>query len=644
MKQTLRTILQTAPVGIGMVVDRVFQWVSGQIETMLGYSADELLGEDTSLIYPSKEDYQRVGEHQYGEIAQGRIGEIETRFKRKDGKVIDILLRSRPIDPQNPDKGIIFAALDITERKQTGEALRESEVQLRLLAENMADIIWTTDLDFRTTYVSPSVEKVLGFTPEERKSQSLAEMVTPESLEAIRARFADEFQGEGTAGRDMDRSLTVETEYYKKDGSTLWLENKVKWIQDSQGNIAGILGVSRDISERKRAEKEREELEAQLRQAQKMESLGQLAGGVAHDFNNLLTTILGNVELIEMLMAKNRPVADNLAEIGKAANSAATLVRQLLAFSRKQVVQPRVLNVSEMIGAMFKLFRRLIGEDITLELKPSPAVPAIRMDPGQLEQVMVNLVVNARDAMPQGGKVVIETTRVDLDREFFDRKGLVPAPGTYVRISVKDAGEGMSPEVRGRVFEPFFTTKTLGRGTGLGLATVYGIMKQNHGYIWVKSKPGEGSTFDLYLPATEVEEKKPEDPASKRISDLSGSGTILVVEDDDFVRDVSCEMLQILGYSTLSARDMDEAEEISKEHEGRIDLLLADVVLPKGSGREVAEELAAFRPGMKVLFMSGHTDNVITHHGVLEPGIEFIQKPFAPAELGKRVREVLGKH
>jgi len=405
------------------------------------------------------------------------------------------------------------------------------------------------------------------------------------------------------------------------------------------GAVIGRLWSFRDITERKQAEEEKERLRAQLQQAMKMEAVGRLAGGVAHDFNNLLTAIMGNVSLARMKLSPSDPAGGLLAEANKAAESAASLTQQLLAFSRKQIIKPKALDLNILIADMNKMLVRLIGENIDLKTFPGGDLGAVKVDAGQFEQILVNLAVNARDAMPEGGKLLIETANVDLDEAYRVSHPYV-RPGRFVRLSVSDTGHGMSAEVRRRIFEPFFTTKPKGTGTGLGLATIYGVVKQANGSIEVYSEIGKGTTFKIYLPRVEGEAAGPPE-SFPPMELLEGSETVLLVEDEEVVRDLGVRILAGLGYSVMHAGNGDEAIALAREHAERIDLLLTDVVMPGMSGRELADRLTPIHPETRVLFTSGYTDNAIVHHGVLDEGVSFIGKPYTLSGLAKKVREVL---
>lgn len=408
---------------------------------------------------------------------------------------------------------------------------------------------------------------------------------------------------------------------------------------NDSGKQWGAVFVVRDITERKQAQEEKARLEEQLRLSQKLEAVGQLAGGIAHDFNNLLTAINGYSDMLLSDLSQDHPARHGLEQIQYAGERASSLTRQLLAFSRKQVLAPKVLILNTVVGSMEKLLRRLIGEDIALMIHPDANLGTVKADPGQLEQVLLNLAVNARDAMPSGGELTIETQNVELD-EAFARTHAPTQAGWYVMLAVSDTGCGMDPDTQARIFEPFFTTKEQGKGTGLGLSTVYGIVKQSGGYVWVSSEPGQGAVFKIYLPrVAEPADSIPSDEAQPEA--LHGSEIILLVEDEVVVRNLARSVLELYGYTVLEAEHGKEALRIGQEHSGPIHLLLTDTVMPRMGGREVAKRLASVRPETKVLYMSGYTDKTIVQHGMLEPGTAFLQKPFTARVLARKVRETL---
>jgi signal transduction histidine kinase len=419
-----------------------------------------------------------------------------------------------------------------------------------------------------------------------------------------------------------------------------YTDKDVRLAERIGSQIAGAIANAQLYTERLRAEEEKAALQEQLRQSQKMEAIGRLAGGVAHDFNNLLTIIKGNSELSLMDLEKNDPLRGNLEGVLRASGRASGLIRQLLAFSRRQVMEMKVLDLNTVLEDLDKMLRRIIGEDIELVILPSKDLQRIKADAGQIEQVILNLAVNSRDAMLSGGSLTIETANAELDEEYA-RRHVAVIPGRYVMLSVSDSGVGMTPEVRDKVFEPFFTTKESGKGTGLGLSTVYGIVKQSGGNIWVYSEPGKGTTFKIYLPRVDeplgevVREKAAEGGLPR------GSETILIVEDDEDVRELTVRVLKMQGYRVLETSNGSNALHVSEQEAGPIHLMVTDVVMPGMNGPELAKRLNPLRPEMKVIYISGYTDNAIVHHGVLEKGVNYIQKPFTVEGLVRKVRKIL---
>lgn len=421
---------------------------------------------------------------------------------------------------------------------------------------------------------------------------------------------------------------------------TNYEEDDIQLMEAIAGHLAPLLNAR---LQRDRQTKEHKNLEEQLRQTQKMEAIGTLAGGVAHDFNNILTAIIGNAELALMTVDKDDSSQKELKEIKAAGESAAALTRQLLAFSRKQIIQPKILNFNELLAGIEKILVRLIGEDVEILMIPESALWPVEIDPGQMEQVIMNLAINARDAMPKGGRLTIETANMDLDSNYFLEHGIEARQGSYVMLAVSDTGSGMDKETQEHIFEPFFTTKNVGKGTGLGLSTVYGIVKQSNGFVWVYSEPGQGSTFKIYLPKVKGDVEEEEERERIYVGEVAGSETVLIVEDDDSLRKLTRTFLKQNGYKVLEAENGEDALRISKEHEGPIELMITDVVMPKMSGKETAERLQPLYPQMKVLYMSGYTDDAIVHHGVLAPGLNFLGKPFSPKALLRKVRMVLNQ-
>jgi two-component system, cell cycle sensor histidine kinase and response regulator CckA len=473
-------------------------------------------------------------------------------------------------------------------------------------------------------YVSPSFTQLTGYSAEEAIGRNCRFLQGAETDLAEVARIH-------SAIADA-RECTTELLNYRKDGTPFWNSLTISPVLDGQGNLLHFVGVQTDVTERR-------DLESQLRQAQKMEAIGQLAAGVAHDFNNLLSVVLSySIFIFEQLKA-NDPLRGDIEQVRRAGERATDLVRQLLAFSRRQMLEPRTLELGQAVRGMEKMLRRLLGEDVDLALFPGDAAGSIQADPTQIEQIVMNLVVNARDAMPVGGKLSIEVSSVVLDGAYVSTHTEV-SPGSYVMLAITDTGVGMTAAVREHIFEPFFTTKGTGKGTGLGLSTVFGIVKQSHGHIWVYSEPGNGTTFKVYFPR--VEGGAPAvSPPSLAPSTLMGNETILLVEDDEQVRVMLCLLLRRHGYQVLDAQNGGEAFLTSEQHQGEIHLLLTDVVMPRMNGRQLADRLRPLRPRMKVLFMSGYTDKAVVHQGVLEADAAFLQKPLTPNGLLRKTREVL---
>ncbi len=509
-------------------------------------------------------------------------------------------------------------------RQRVEAALRESEDRYRLITENSSDLISLIDLesDGRQIYVSPSYQTMLGYDPAELIGPSRPDIVHPDDRNSVIEQY-EQLMASGNA--------RVTYRMRHSDGSWRWIELQATAIRQ-QGRYYGIT-VGRDVSDRKH-------LEAQLMQSQRLESVGRLAGGVAHDFNNLLTAIMGNTDLARDSLPAGHLARADLDEVMKSSQRAAELTRQLLAFARRQIIEPHVIDLNQLILDMDKLLQRLIGAHVEMIVRTDPSLWRIRADRGQIEQIVVNLAVNARDAMPAGGTLTIETSNVQLDHDYAHRHISV-SPGRYVMLAVSDTGTGMDEETQAQIFEPFFTTKAPGRGTGLGLATCYGIIKQHGGNIWPYSEPGHGSTFKIYLPQAEA----PADhfPLPTSDDDLPrGTETVLLAEDEPSVRLLAARVLRAQGYTVVEAENGDAALQLARAWtEASLNLLLTDVVMPRMSGKTLAEQIQTLFPSSAVLFISGYTDNVIIHHSQLDPGIVFLQKPFSPAALARKVREVL---
>jgi PAS domain S-box-containing protein len=517
------------------------------------------------------------------------------------------------------------------ERRRVVEALRETEERFRQVYDEAPVGYHELDKEGRIIRVNRRELEMLGYTEKELLGRPVWKFVVEEEItrQVIMAKIAG----------DVSFHETFERTYRRKDGTTLPVLIEDRIIPDEKGRITGIRSMIEDITERRRAEEALRKSEEQLRQWQRVEAIGRLAGGVAHDFNNLLMTIKGCSELLLGELDARDSRREEVEEIRKAAERATALTRQLLAFGRRQVLQPQVLDLNEVVANMGRMLQRLIGEDIHLLTVLDAELWPVKVDPGQFEQVIMNLAVNARDAMPGGGKLTIETANVVLD-EKYARRHVSVKPGPCVMLAVTDNGCGMDKETQSHLFEPFFTTKAKEEGTGLGLSTVYGIVKQSGGNIWAYSESGLGTTFKIYLPRVEEAVKTYKPKVVPTVSP-GGSETILLVEDEEAVRAIVSKILQNKGYTVLEAHHGHEALQICKDHQGPIHLMVTDVVMPHMSGRELAERLTSLRPELRVLYMSGYPDKAIAHHGVLEAGTSFLQKPFTLSALECKVRDLL---
>ena len=623
MEARYRGLLEAAPDAM-VVVNQGGKIVllNLQAEKEFGYRRDELVGQKVTNIIPEgfAERLVADGLRTAADALAQQIGTgIELTARRKDGSEFPIEIMLSPLD--GVDEILVTAAIrDITERKR-----REYDLSfLAAVVESSPDAIISLTPGGIVLTWNHGAERIFGYSAAEATGRSI-QFLSP------RGRPVEGL----TLMERVERADTVEpfeTVRVKKDGTQIHIALTLSSIKNSDGEVVGVSTVARDVTESKN-------LEEMLRQSQKMEAVGQLAGGVAHDFNNLLGVILGYTGLMLDRLGPDDSNRKGIEEIQKAGDRAALLTRQLLAFSRKQVLQPKVLDLNTVVAGTEKLLQRLIGEHIELRVVLNPALGRVKADSGQLEQIIMNLAVNARDAMPPGGKLTIETSNVELDEEYAEMHPSAQ-PGPHVMLSVTDTGCGMDAKTKDRIFEPFFTTKEFGKGTGLGLSTVYGIMKQSGGSVWVYSEVGIGTTFKIYLPCvdTKTEIATPADGLEKV---KGGSQTILVVEDEAALLQVTHQSLEAVGYVILAAQSPAEAIRISESHPGPIHLMVTDVIMPGMNGAQLATHLSAPRPEMKVLYVSGYTDDTIVRHGVLEPGLAFLQKPFSPKTLARKVGEVL---
>ncbi|HEX7616125.1 MAG TPA: PAS domain S-box protein [Thermoanaerobaculia bacterium] len=601
------------------------EYVNPKFTQVTGFSSDEVLGTNPRIL-KSGELPPEVYRELWETITAGREWRGVFHNRKKNGESFWDLASISPIfDERRRITNFVSVNEDITEQKRTEEALRFQNLLLATLSEVAPDGILVVDANARIVRYNRQFTQIMGIREEQAVEGDDAPV-----LEAVMKQAADP-----AAFLARVRYLyahpdeTAQEEVAFKDGRTI--ERYSAPMASPDGHHYGRVWYFRDVTESRA-------LAEQLRQTQKMEAVGRLAGGIAHDFNNLLTVITGYVELAAGRLKTGEAARMDLSEIEKAAERATVLTRQLLAFSRKQILQPRVIDLNRVVSETDKMLRRVIGEHIALVTLPTEPLCSVKADTGQIEQVLLNLAVNARDAMPKGGTLTIETCEVDLDETYSAFHFDVPA-GRYVLLAVSDTGVGMDAKTVTRVFEPFFTTKEVGKGTGLGLSTVWGIVKQSGGHVTVYSEPGMGTTFKIYLPCVQ---DAPDDPGTPpRERETGGTETILVVEDEEAVRRLACRLLEAKGYTALSAAGPAEALALCEKHGQEIDLMLTDVVMPALGGKDLAERAAAFRPRMKVLFMSGYTDDAIVHHGALDPGTSFIQKPFTPRSLAQKVRDVL---
>jgi two-component system cell cycle sensor histidine kinase/response regulator CckA len=698
-KQRFQTLSENAPFGMVMIdKDGTFKYINPKFRELFGYDLNDVPNGKTWFrkAYPDPTDRHHIISDWVNDnnLGSSNTGEKVSRIYAvtcKDGteKTINFL----PVKLETGE--YLMSCEDITSQKKAEEALKKSEKEAKRLAQEnatMAEIgrIISSTLNIEEVYerFAQEVRKVIPFDRvsvntmdpdrtsitvaytfgveigdypagtnitmegpfyEDIVNQRSSVLIQPMDENELAGRYSN-FISHFKAGiRSMIATPLISKDqligilHFQSLKPNAYTELDVRLAERVGNEIAGAIANAQLYAERKQAEEGKAVLQEQLRQSQKMEAIGQLAGGVAHDFNNILTVIHGYSELVINSLDANNPIRDDVKEIKAAADRASALTRQLLAFSRKQVLQLKVLDLNSLVSNMVKMLRRMIGEGIELTTLLADDVGSIKADPGQIEQVILNLAVNAKDAMPKGGKLTVETANVELDQDYADLH-LNVVPGSYVMLSVSDTGMGIMPEVRDHILEPFFTTKEKGKGTGLGLSTVYGIVKQSGGNIWIYSEPGQGSTFKIYLPRVEEEVDSMLQSSAVGTKSQQGSETILLVEDEKMVRTLAQTILKRNGYNVLEAENGEEALRVVEEQKGKpINLMLTDLIMPRMNGRELSAHLKPLLPGIKVIYMSGYTDEAVSEHGMLAPGVEYIQKPFPPDALVKKIRSVLDR-
>ena len=592
---------------------------------MTGYQEDEIVGNTTALLNGPKTDPAALDDMRR-QAAAGQPYFGQNTHYRKDGSEFSLEWQVSPLcDPCGTITYYVAVLHDVTVHRKKEEEQLRSELWFRQVWVKSHDGMRLTDEHGVILMVNEAYCRIVGRTREALEGQLFTTIYSERHRDKLLAKYRGRFA-----------TRTVEPHFVKEqvlwDGRKIFMEASNSFLE-VPGQPPLLLGIMRDVTEQKR-------LEEQFRQSQKMEEIGKLAGGVAHDFNNILTVITGYTDILIRDVAPSNPSFEMLREIRRSGERAALLTRQLLAFSRKQILQPQILNLNSLVLDMENLLRRIIGEDVALVTVLDPALQRVRADPGQLQQVIMNLAVNARDAMARGGKLTIETANIDFDEAYLHAHAEVKA-GSYVMLAVSDTGCGMTNEVKQHVFEPFFTTKAVGKGTGLGLATVYGIVKQSGGHIWLYSEAGQGTAFKIYFPA--VSAAAAEDRARAPGAIPAGTETILLVEDDNAVRAMVRFALTTFGYKVLEAANGEQAVRLCAETPETIDLLITDVVMPEMSGREVAEAITKLKPAVKVLYISGYTDDAVVRHGVLQAEAAFLQKPFTTPALAHKVRSLLGE-
>jgi two-component system, cell cycle sensor histidine kinase and response regulator CckA len=600
--------------------DRRYLEINDGFTRLTGYTAEEVIGKTPADLGLWVDRLPHLRTSEKLEKA-GHVEKEEFRFRTKTGEIRYGQVSAVRVTV-NEEECMLSVTHDITDSKRAEEALRQSESHFRSLVHDAPYGIYRVTADGRLLQVNPALVKMLGYDSEEELLQRNMGKDVYRDAQAREALVAKHWQNK----KDFRE---VEADWRRKDGKIITVRMTGHVVLGKDNAAAYLEVFAEDITERRT-------LERQLLQSQKMEAIGRLAGGIAHDFNNLLGVILGHSDILEQHTGSNDRLRKSVEATRNAADRAAALTKQLLGFSRKQIVEPRVMDLNASVSEIEKMLHRVIGEDIELIIRLAPDLGYVKADPGQLSQILMNLTINSRDAMPGGGKLVIETANLELD-ETYARQHLGARPGRFIMLMVSDTGVGMDSETLSHIFEPFFTTKEIGKGTGLGLSMVYGIVKQSNGYIMAYSEPGHGTTFKIYFPRTEG--SLPVQGKQQEIA--GGTETILVVEDEPALRELACALLEDSGYTVIESLGVEDALQTAKDPQRRIDLLLTDVVMPGLDGRELASRMAALRPGLRVLYMSGYADDVIVHRGVLVQRTLLVQKPFTKGTLLQKVREAL---
>jgi len=601
---------------------------------LVGMEKGEVIGKnmfELGVLHP--DDFERV--KVYIERLFGGESHLETddiRLKTKDGDYRIFNITANALYAGDKLVGVNNICHDVTATQILLEKIKESEEKYRAIVENSHSGILVVNENYRFEYVNDMLCRMLGRDRNEIIGHDFREFLSKESRELVADRYIRRQRGEEVPAR-------YEFDIIRKDGERRTVEISTTVIKDSKDRVKTIAQLL-DVTDKKRAEAEKEKLSAQLIHAQKMEAIGRLAGGVAHDFNNILNVIIGYAELIKEMVSDNEAVYEDVLEILRASELASALTEKLLAFTRSEVIKPRVINLNETIAESTQMLQRLVGEDIDLKFFPASKLWNVRLDPLQVEHILINLTTNARDAIRNAGVITIETSNVYLDgnycKTFPDLK-----PGEYVVMIFSDNGAGIEPDVQKKIFEPFFTTKDYGEGTGLGLSIVYGIVNQNNGLINVYSEVGKGTTFKIYFPRFRGDTPEDDEGFKSESRNLGGTETILVIDDREQIVSICKRGLESFGYTVLTAMSPAEALDVARDYKGDIHLIITDVVLPEMNGRELAKKISSIKPETRVLYISGYTANAIAHRGILDPGINFLQKPFSPFELATKVREVL---